>query len=189
MRSPKRGRKCLACISRVRNKASDNRAWGLSRKSGTHPWRRHSRGMGRAQGLSKTTGTGHGRRPTRRINEQATKWTDARLRADLEAFLGAVSEWPSRSQFMAAGKYGLWMAVRDHGGHLYWAEALGKTVSSAQQPRGVPVDDLVREARAVIAEHGRLPNQEMLRILGFPRLATAVKRAGGARKFMQRHGL
>lgn len=159
------------------------------RKPSVQPWLRHSRKMGRARGIAHAGASGHSRRPTRRVSQRATKWTDARLHAELEAFLGETTAWPSRSDFMAAGKYGLWMAVRDHGGHLYWAEAMGKTVRSAQQPRSVPTDELVAQAREVIAARGRLPNQEMLRILGYARLATAVKRAGGARKFMLKHKL
>jgi hypothetical protein len=90
---------------------------------------------------------------------------------------------------MSANRYALWMAVRDHGGHLYWAQRLGKSLRSAQQPRDMAIDELIAQAREVIAQHGRLPNQERLRILGYARLATAVKRAGGAQRFVEEHGL
>lgn len=154
------------------------------------PARVHLRSMGRARGMTRASAGQPGqRRPTRRVTEQATKWTDERLRAELQAFLGDGDAWPSRTDFMSAGKYALWMAVRDHGGHLFWAQQLGKSLRSAQEPRGVPVEELVAQAREVIAARGRLPNQETLRILGYARLATVVKQAGGAKKFRGKHGL
>lgn len=99
------------------------------------------------------------------------------------------TDWPSRTQFIARGRYDLYLAVRDHGGHLYWARRVGARLSSAQLPRGVPEEVLVEEARVLVAQEGRLPNQERLRLMGHPRLATAVQRAGGAKRFAEKHGL
>lgn len=143
--------------------------------------------MGRARGQLRGADKSF-RRATRRLTGPTT-WTDERLEAALREFVGDAVEWPSRTRFMAADRQGLYEAMRDHGGHLYWAHRLGLRLSSAQQPRSVPLDELVDQARTVIAQEGRLPNQERLRLLGYPRLATAVQRAGGAQKFKAQHDL
>jgi hypothetical protein len=53
------------------------------------------------------------------------KWTEQTIEAELRVFLNGRSEWPRFSEFVAAGRKGLYQAVLRHGGSRMWARRMG----------------------------------------------------------------
>lgn len=53
------------------------------------------------------------------------RWTDDRIRRELEAFCADRSVWPTPSEFKAAGHGDLYVAASRYGGVPYWARELG----------------------------------------------------------------
>ena len=74
------------------------------------------------------------RRPTRR-GGRARKWTDARIRSELEAFCAANGHWPRASEFRRAGRSDLYLAASRYGGIDHWAAELGFRKRPSRQPR------------------------------------------------------
>ncbi len=131
------------------------------------------------------------RRPARHGAIRPTKWTDERIEAELRAYLGDRdrTDWPTRTAFEADGQRKLWVALRDYGGSLYWAERLGFKPRSQQYTQGLTREEAIEEARRVIARHGRLPHTDTLRKLGYPKLSSYVIRHRGVKRFCATHGL
>lgn len=119
------------------------------------------------------------------------RWSDGRLRAELERFCreGAYTTFPTQRQFDQAGRADLRHAVRVYGGTVYWAKQIGLPLASRQDREPYTSDDAIRDASEVVAELGYLPGVPVLRRMGRNRLATAVQRAGGAARFGRQHGL
>jgi hypothetical protein len=53
------------------------------------------------------------------------RWTNERIRAELEAFCAGHETWPSAAQFKAAGHSDLYVAASRYGGVGFWANELG----------------------------------------------------------------
>jgi hypothetical protein len=79
--------------------------------------------------------------------------------------------------------------VTDYGGVAYWAKRLGLALPPTRVRAPYSEADAKTEAAAVIREHGRFPSERALRRLGYSRLATAVRNAGGSTAFLARHRL
>jgi hypothetical protein len=116
-------------------------------------------------------------------------WTEARIAAELSAFTEGRREWPTRSEFQAAGRLGLWKAVSHHGGVGTWAQQMGLPLRSPQDRRPRTEVELVAEAQAIIRDCGRLPNAKRLRAMGHAKLASTVMKAGGAARFREAHDI
>lgn len=136
--------------------------------------------MGRARGGQQLAT----RRPSRRTGARGPyKRSDPQLEADLRLFIGDGTRFPTLNDFDSAGRHDLRAAVTELGGVPYWAEVLGCELESSRRREPYTEDDAMRDARAVIAQEGRLPGECALRALGYGRLATRVRQAGGARVF------
>ena len=165
---------------RIEGKPLDGRSdlyAALMRHGGTKRWAREFRLPHRPQ-------QGGSRREA-----EPYKWTHARLRTELEEFMGERADWPSPTEFRDAGREDLYAAVLRHGGVDRWAAALGLRLLSGRSRSPYSTHRALRDAREVIAAEGRLPNQKRLSELGFSRLGTAVAQAGGAGAFCRQHGL
>ena len=55
----------------------------------------------------------------------ARKWTDERIRSELEAFLAGRDSWPTPSEFEAAGRMALYRAASRRGGIARWLDEIG----------------------------------------------------------------
>jgi hypothetical protein len=53
------------------------------------------------------------------------RWTNERIRAELEAFCAGHESWPSAAEFKAAGHSDLYVAASRYGGVGFWASELG----------------------------------------------------------------
>ena len=144
--------------------------------------RRMGRGSGRRQAISDGAAGPRRRGPK-------LQWTDAKLRSELERFTRGRATWPTRREFEAAGETALWKAVKRHGGSRLWAERLGFALEPRQRRQAPSPSEVVAQAQALVDQLGYLPNEKRLRELGQHRLAAVVNRAGGAGRFLARHGL
>jgi hypothetical protein len=63
------------------------------------------------------------------------KWTDDRIRSELEAFCAANGHWPRASEFRQAGRIDLYLAASRYGGIDYWAAELGLRERPTRRPR------------------------------------------------------
>jgi hypothetical protein len=134
-------------------------------------------------------GRGEGEAGRRSRATGPRKWTDQRIKAELAKFVEGKDSFPTKRQFHRAGQERLWRAIREHGGVQLWAPRVGLPLREAQRRQGLSEAEAVRQAGEVIAEHGHLPGADKLRTLGHPKLATYIYFAGGARRFLVRHGL
>lgn len=130
------------------------------------------------------------RRPARRGQRRGPqRWSDQELERELLAFLAGRKDWPTNSEFTAADRTNLAAAVSAYGGARYWAARLGCRIRPAQDRRPYSEEELVAEARLLIARYGRLPGIKRLQALGHGRLATAVRAARGSDNFSRQQGL
>jgi hypothetical protein len=68
------------------------------------------------------------------------RWTNERIRAELEAFCAGHDTWPSAAEFKAAGHSDLYVAASRYGGVGFWAGELGfcrpgRTETAAPAPQ------------------------------------------------------
>jgi hypothetical protein len=63
------------------------------------------------------------------------KWTDERIRSELEAFCAANGHWPRASEFRQAGRIDLYLAASRYGGIDHWAAELGLRERPTRRPR------------------------------------------------------
>jgi hypothetical protein len=117
-------------------------------------------------------------------------WTEQRIRTELAEFLAADRKdprrFPSSKQFATGGHAELYHAARDHGGIRYWADQFGLEL---WELRELPAEVLCQQARDLVAKLGYLPGKDELHELGYRELTRAVRRAGGAERFAELHGL
>lgn len=120
---------------------------------------------------------------------RVSRWKPDVIRAELEAFLGDRTDWPTAHEFTAAGREDLRTAVKRHGGATYWANELGKSLRPKQERSPYGEAEALRDAKAVAARVGHLPGEKTLRSMGYHRLATHIAGYGGGRKYARIHGL
>ena len=65
------------------------------------------------------------------------RWTDDRIRAELEAFCAALPDWPRAQDFRSAGRGDLYLAASRYGGIEHWAAELGYGTASGRPERRV----------------------------------------------------
>ncbi len=65
------------------------------------------------------------------------RWTDDRIRAELEAFCAGRPDWPRAHDFRTAGHGDLYLAASRYGGIDHWAAELGYGTGSARPERAV----------------------------------------------------
>lgn len=117
------------------------------------------------------------------------RWTEERIFADLQRVLAGRQDWPKVAEFRAAGAMRLYKAVIQHGGIPYWAERMGFRLGIGQGDKRYLHEDAARDATAVVARCGYVPNAKKLRELGFRALANFLDHNGGYKRFCEQHGL
>jgi hypothetical protein len=101
-----------------------------------------------------------------------------------------LTEFPTADDFDAANRGDLRSAVRELGGHTYWAEVIGLPLPLRRQRTTYGEDDAIRDALTVVSSKGHLPGEPTLRRMGYGRLATRVRQTpGGAEAFAAQHKL
>jgi len=130
------------------------------------------------------------RTPPRQIRRRREwpLWTRTTIRIELERFLAGRHEWPSYSEFIAAGKNGLHKAVLAHGGSQAWAKEMG--VVWVDRRAAIWTDDRVRTRLAALLD-GRAswPTEAEFAAAGEAPLLAAVRRHGGTEKWAREFGL
>lgn len=146
--------------------------------------------MGRGRAAHHVLEAAHRRPPRRTGRRTPYRWTDEALEAALRRFVAGRREFPTFSEFDAAGRTDLRSAVSELGGIEFWANRIGLPVPPGRRPAAYDTAAAVRDARAAMGEAGgRLPGEARLRRMGYPRLATRVRQAGGAARFAAAHNL
>ena len=105
---------------------------------------------------SKPSAASAARKPRKRTPSggRPRKWTDERIRAELEDFCAQDGHWPRAAEFREAGRNDLYLAASRYGGIDYWAATLGLRESKSRRPRialpAVPWERLVSWAPAAV---------------------------------------
>jgi hypothetical protein len=116
-------------------------------------------------------------------------WTEDRVHRELEAFLPGRETWPSYTEFRRCGRRGLWQAMTHFGGPARFAEEYGLR-PQADRPNRTDAD--IRAAlRAALrgTDLTSWPSRRWLVAHGGARLAGAVDRTGGPRRWAPELGL
>ena len=148
--------------------------------------------MGRARGhhhaVAGHAGVGAARRPS---TDRKRVWSDDDLHAALAALLDGRPHWPSQRDFTEAGRTDLYYAVKRRGGVLRWSQRLGVSLKPGQdRARPYTDQDAVRDATALQGQYGFVPGPELLRQLGYARLATHIRlQHQNTERFAAEHGL
>lgn len=121
------------------------------------------------------------------------RWTTARLRAELKAFLANEylhpTAWPRAMEFESLGRSDLRQAIKRHGGATFWARELGREMDPRQERSPYLDADALADAQAVLAVVGAVPCDARLRQLGYNRLAGYFKRCGGRTAVLTAFGM
>ena len=120
----------------------------------------------------------------------APRWTEERVRADLEQFLRGWGCWPSRLEFEAAGQKALRDAVRRLGGSARWAAEFGLPLQNLKSGSNLVWTDQRIEAqlRRVLDGRDVWPTRRELERVGGSGLAIAVAQRGGTACWARRLG-
>lgn len=120
----------------------------------------------------------------------ATRWTEERVRAELEEFLRGWDYWPSRLEFEAAGRKPLRDAIRRLGGPERWAAELGLPLRDLKSGSKRAWTDERIEAELHKALDGRdsWPGRRELERIGPFGLASAVAHGRGTAYWARRLG-
>jgi hypothetical protein len=89
------------------------------------------------------------------------RWTEARIRAELERFLKGRDDWPSYAEFERSGRRPLRQAVMRTGGSERWARELGvaRTTLRAGSRRVWDDERIARSVAPLVAFLGRWPTK------------------------------
>lgn len=120
----------------------------------------------------------------------APRWTEDRVRRDLEEFLRDRDHWPSRLEFEAAGRTALRDAIRRLGGPERWAAKFGLPLENLKFGSRLAWTDERIEAELRKALDGRdtWPTRRDLERRGVFGLATAIAHRGGTAYWARRLG-
>jgi len=138
------------------------------------------------------------RLPSRTAGRESQRiWSDALIRSELELYLevrvpepGREHYFPTSKELAAVGLDNLRGAIRDHGGAAYWAAQLDCELDPRQERTPYSEADALAEARVVVAALGYLPGSNQIRRdFGLHRLASLLRRNGGAKVFAEKHRL
>jgi hypothetical protein len=118
------------------------------------------------------------------------RWTEERVRADLDQFLRSWERWPSRLEFEAAGQQALRDAVRRLGGSARWAAEFGLPLQNLKSGSNLVWTDerIEAELRGVLDGRDAWPTRRELARVGSFGLATAVAQRGGTAYWARRLG-
>ena len=120
------------------------------------------------------------------------RWTDERIRTELEAFLAGRAEWPSRIAFERAGCKALRDAVTRTGGPDRWARELGLTIADLRRGSRRAWDDarIAAELAPLLAGRSEWPTKSEFAEAGLGSLLGAIYRhGGGPKRWARRFGV
>jgi hypothetical protein len=120
----------------------------------------------------------------------APRWTDQRVRAELEQLLRGWDCWPSRLEFEAAGHKALRDAVRRLEGSARWAAEFRLPLQNLKSGSNLVWTDERIEAqlRSVLDGRDAWPTRRQLELVGRSGLAIAVAQYGGSAYWARRLG-
>jgi hypothetical protein len=118
------------------------------------------------------------------------RWTEKRVRAELEEFLAGREMWPSYRQFEEAGRANLRAAVARLGGAERWAKEIGLPREDRRcGSRLVWTDrEVERAVRPLVKRLGRWPTRSEFREAGLSSALTAMYRGGDITSWRERLG-
>lgn len=119
-------------------------------------------------------------------------WTEERIESELRKFLHGRTEWPPRSEFIAAGQWPLLTAAHTRGGADYWAKRLGVKRPKRRGPpsRRVWTQERIRDELAAFCDgDGRWPRYSEFVAAGKRGLYTAASLRGGIDYWIKELGL
>ncbi len=122
----------------------------------------------------------------------AVRWTDARVREQLNVFLAGRSVWPSRKEFEAAGRKTLRDAVGRTGGIERWGAEFDLPVPDLRRGSRRVWDDarIEAELRRFLADRDDWPTKAEFERAGLDSLRSAIYRhGGGTRRWARRLGV
>ena len=117
------------------------------------------------------------------------RWTEERIRRELEAFLPAFDTWPSYPVFRASARRELWEAILARGGPARFAEEYGLPYTPNARR---PVDDEIRaRLRSALRGSGVVawPSRAWLQEHVGPDVVAAIDRCGGPGRWAREMGL
>jgi hypothetical protein len=120
-----------------------------------------------------------------------TPWTEARIRDELEDFLGGANEWPSYRDFQRAGRQKLRDEVTKFGGARRWAKRL--KLSYPERKPGYATrwteERVRRDLEEFLRGRDRWPSRLEFEAAGRKPLRDAVRRLGGTEPWAAEFGL
>jgi len=146
----------------------------VSKRRGTHYW-------------AKRVGVRWVKRPP----GYAARWTEERVRGELEQFLDGRDVWPPASEFQAAGLGLLREAVKRLGGVEVWAERFGleRQKQSSGSTRVWDQQRLEQSIGPLVRYLGRWPTKGEFRQAGLESAHGALYRYGGIEYWRERFGV
>jgi hypothetical protein len=117
------------------------------------------------------------------------RWTDDRLRREIETFLPEFDVWPPYPWFRATGRRGLWQAIAKRDGPERFAADYG--LPYTRNGRGLSEAQVRTRLRAALrgTDLKTWPPKQWLRIHGGSDLVTAIDHAGGRARWALELGL
>jgi hypothetical protein len=113
--------------------------------------------------------------------KRATRWTDARIEAELRQFLAGRSVWPSYAEFVAARRSSLREAVTKSHGARAWAARIG--VEWVERLPGYAprwtAERVRQELKPFLARRTEWPSRQEFEAAGLKPLRDALQRLGG----------
>ena len=122
----------------------------------------------------------------------AVRWTEARVREQLNVFLAGRSVWPTRKKFEAAGRKTLRDAVGRTGGIEMWAAEFDLPVQDLRRGSRRVWDDarIEAELRRFLGDRDDWPTTAEFERAGLDSLRSAIYRhGGGTRRWARRLGV
>jgi hypothetical protein len=121
----------------------------------------------------------------------ATRWTEERVRAELEEFLAGREVWPSHHEFERAGRTNLRAAVTRLGGVERWARELGLSRRNLRSGSRQMWDErrIERAVRPLVRRLGRWPTPAEFERAGLSSALSAMYRRGGIVRWQKRLGV
>ena len=116
-----------------------------------------------------------------RAEGRGSRWTDERIREELQSFLADRTEWPTYREFERNGLKALRDGITKAGGAERWAQEMG--VRFVRHPPGyAPIwteDRIRRDLTAYLAGRSVWPSRQEFERDGLTALRNAVNRSGG----------
>jgi hypothetical protein len=118
------------------------------------------------------------------------RWSERRLRRELEPFTASREDWPSFPTFQAAGLGLVYAQVVLHGGPIRWARQLGLRYEGAPKPLAGWSEERVRtELGAFLRDTDHWPTSREFAAAGHQQLRHAIVRFGGQERWAAEFGI